>query len=101
MVLVATCDVRVPSSDITCGSETADVPVASGELRRLGDLVSVVPELRAQRRIPPPLWLVRFVLRRTSPASFSSLMAGRAVTTAQTSKIEKKLPFGTTGNRNL
>jgi hypothetical protein len=55
----------------------------------------------AQRRISGPI-LGGFVnSRRTSPASFSSLMAERAVTTAQAIKIEKKPPFGTTGNRNL
>ena len=48
-----------------------------------------------------PSGCLRGADRRILSASFSSLMAGPAATTAQTCKIEKKLPFGTTGNRNL
>jgi hypothetical protein len=39
--------------------------------------------------------------RRISSLSFSKLLENSLVTIAQSSKIEKKLPFGTTRNRNL
>jgi hypothetical protein len=39
--------------------------------------------------------------RRTFSASFSSLLAVCPKRVVYASKIEKKLPFGRTGNRNL
>jgi hypothetical protein len=39
--------------------------------------------------------------RRNCSTSFARLAENGLVTTAQSAKIEKKLPFGRTGNRNL